>query len=70
MNIEDFKPGDAVTYVPAHVHGDTSHKDCENGIVKSKNEKFVFVRYIKNGILQETAAATRPEDLIEGQHKF
>lgn len=59
----DFSAGDSVLYVPRHAHGDRSHPHCERGIVSSTNEKFVFVRYYRNGVLQTTAQATDTEDL-------
>jgi hypothetical protein len=36
----------------------------EEGIVSSKNERFVFVKYWYKGELQETAKATNPQDLV------
>jgi hypothetical protein len=65
-SVKDFTPEEHVRYVPNHAHGDPKHKDVEPGIVSSMNDKFVFVKYIKRGILQETAAATDPGDLIKG----
>jgi hypothetical protein len=63
--INDFKPGDSVVYVPTHAQTIpmTWSKDAEPGIVKRCNEHTVFVNYIKNGILQETAQGTDPNDL-------
>ena len=55
----DFHPGDRVLYVPNHAQGDTTHPDCERGVVTSTNEVNVFVRY-GAGI---HAQATSPEDL-------
>lgn len=66
LTVNDFSPGIKVRYVPRHAHGDLTHKDVENGIVKSTNDKYVFVNYIRNGILQETAQATDPRDLLIG----
>ena len=57
----DFKPGQSVRYIPTHALGDASHKDCENGIVTSVNDKVVFVRYSFEGC---TSQATDPNDLI------
>ncbi len=62
--LENIQPGDRVIYIPAHAEGDINHPDCGIGIVKSKNDKFVFVNYTRNGILQQTAQATDPSDLI------
>jgi len=42
---KEFLVGDKVTYVPRHAKGDASHPDCEEGIVTSMNDKFVFVEY-------------------------
>lgn len=55
----DFQPGERVLYVPYHAQGDTSHPDCERGVVSSTNNLYVFVRY--GDELQ--AKATLPEDL-------
>lgn len=66
MTTDDFKIGQPVRYVPRHAHGDTSHQDCENGIVSSKNDVYVFVRYYyENGGLRENAQATIPDDLVK-----
>jgi len=43
--LADFEVGQHVRYVPTHAHGDTSHPDCENGVVSSISDKFVFVRF-------------------------
>ena len=67
--ISDFKPGDKVTYYPAHTRYNPMHKDTENGIVSSVTETAVFVKYIRNGILQSTAENTPIEYLIKGHHK-
>jgi len=55
--------GDRVIYMPPHAKKNPTHKDCEYGIIKSWNNMFIFVTYIRNGIPQMTAQATRPEDL-------
>jgi hypothetical protein len=44
--VSKFKPGDAVTYVPYHAHGNRAHPDCEHGIVTSLNAAgTIFVRF-------------------------
>jgi hypothetical protein len=58
-----IKPGDRVIYVPTHAKGDLNHPDSERGVVSSLNDTYVFVKYIRHGILQETSQATRYEDL-------
>ena len=47
MSVETsaFKEGENVRYVPYHAHGDIRHKDCENGIVTSVNDYYVFVDF-------------------------
>jgi hypothetical protein len=71
MELKDFNKGDRVRYIPHHARGDQNHKDCKNGVVSSKNEKFVFVKYdnlmcvMTTGDEPYTAAATSPEDLIK-----
>lgn len=66
LTLEDFDPGQNVRYIPYHAKGDPSHADCKNGIVKSKNDHFVFVKYITNGIMQEVAQATSTDQLMLG----
>jgi len=39
-----FKKGDLVRYIPSYAK-DSSHTDCENGVVSSINDTFVFVKY-------------------------
>lgn len=66
----DFKKGDKVRYIPYHAYGDKNHKDCEDGVVSSTNDRFVFVKYnnavciMTTGDEPYTAAATDPLDLI------
>lgn len=40
-----FPAGKHVRYVPYHAEGDTSHLDCENGIVSSVRGTTIFVRF-------------------------
>lgn len=56
----DFFKDDAVIYVPSHANGDRKHPDCERGVVTSRNDLFVFVRYAG----RNNSQATRPEDLV------
>lgn len=58
---KDFKVGQAVRYVPVHAHGDANHENCENGIVTSINDEYVFVLYNLEG---STSQATNPDNLI------
>ena len=54
---------DPVTYVPGHVNGDASHKDCSLGvIVNTKTNGTVGVLYCKGRTVQQT----KPEDLVWG----
>ena len=70
MTNTDFKKGDKVRYVPNHANGDTLHPDCENGVVSTTNEKFVFVKYdnamctMTTGDEPYTAQATKRENLV------
>ena len=67
-NREVIEIGDRVIYVPTHAEGNINHEDCEYGIIKSWNNKFIFVNYVRNGIPQMTAQATDPRDLyLEGK---
>lgn len=61
--INDFRVGDKVIYIPSHAKGDLTHKDCEKGIVTSLGEKFVFVRYEKQHP-ESNGKATDARDLI------
>jgi hypothetical protein len=45
MDKEDYKKGDMVLYVPPHAAHNVRHPDCEEGVVSSSNDKFVFVDY-------------------------
>lgn len=56
-----FQVGDRVRYVPKHANGDLSHKDCENGIISSFNDWYVFVLY--EGDIH--SKATYYEDIIK-----
>ena len=70
MRTTDFKHGDLVTYIPGHAFRDKEHPDCENGVVSSINNVFVFVKYDTSGRAMVTgdedymAEATSPGDLI------
>ena len=70
MKTSDFKKGMKVRYVPKHAHGDTKHKHCENGVVSSVNDRWVFIKYdnlmctMTTGEEPYTAAATDPNDLV------
>ena len=62
MNLEDFNVGDRVLYIPLHANGDRNHPDCEVGVVTSKNDYFVFVRY---NPLSINGVATDADDLVK-----
>ena len=64
MTINDLNIGDQVLYVPDHAMNDHNHPSCEYGLVSSKNERFAFVRYIRDRMLQSTAQATDPRNLF------
>jgi len=70
MQLSDFKKGQRVKYIPTHAFGNSKHPDCENGVVSSVNNKYVFVKYdnavmiMKTGDEDYTAQATSPENLI------
>jgi len=67
---EDYKHGDKVIYIPNHAEGDVRHPDCQQGIVSSVNERFVFVKYdclactMTTGDEPYTAQATKRENLV------
>ena len=70
MPTDNFIKGNRVRYIPYHAMGNSDHKDCEDGVVSSTNDKFVFVKYdnavmdMVTGDEPYTAQATYPEDLI------
>ena len=70
MKTSDFKKGDHVTYIPNHAFRNMNHKDCQDGVVSSTNELFVFVKYdnacmkMITGDEPYTAQATKVENLI------
>jgi hypothetical protein len=45
MNIRDAIPFMRVAYIPGHAHGDINHKDVERGVISSKNDSNIFVRF-------------------------
>ena len=70
MKLSDFRKGNRVRYVPNHASGDTTHKDCQDGVVKRVSDQWVFVIYdnaegtMFTGDEPFTAAATDPENLV------
>ena len=68
MKIEDVKVGQSVAYVPMHAKCDYSHPDIDLGVVTSKDDKSVFVRFNRNVIAAGTtnvrSQGCNPEDLI------
>lgn len=65
---KDFKRLDKVVYIPSHAHNNLSQANVEVGYVSSTNDKFVFVKFIKNLYRFDwsnvTAQACCPDDLI------
>lgn len=68
MKISLITPHMRVAYIPAHAHGDVTHKDVELGNVSSKNDKYVFVKFDKQvcalGWGRTTSQSCKPEDLV------
>ena len=66
----DFKKGQLVRYIPNHAGGDPKHPDCQNGVVSSSNDSYVFVKYdnlmciMITGDEPYTAQATERDNLI------
>jgi hypothetical protein len=58
-----IKSGDKVIYIPKDKYGNLDCQRSERGIISSFNDSYVFVKYIRDGILQETSQGTRYEDL-------
>lgn len=71
QTVADFKKGDVVRYIPMHAYGNADHADCENGIVSSTNDTWVFVKYSSRHYTvngpddPKTSAATSPTDLMK-----
>ena len=65
-----FEKGQRVMYIPTHAHGDRDHKDCQCGVVSSKNGAYIFVKYdnavgqMITGDENFTAQATLRTDLV------
>jgi len=70
MTVDQFQKGQRVLYIPPHADGDPTHEDCKRGVISSKNDKFVFVKYdnlmciMTTGDEPYTAQATSPEHLV------
>ena len=70
MKTVDFKKGERVRYIPTHA-ANAQSKDCQNGVVSSINDSWVFVKYdnlmsiMITGDEPYTAQATSPEDLVK-----
>lgn len=45
MTLEQAEVGMHVIYVPHHANGNANHPDCEHGVVTSKNDAYVFVKF-------------------------
>lgn len=71
--MEDYRHGDLVRYIPNHAFGNAHHPDCQNGVVSSVTERWVFVKYdclactMYTGDEPFTAQATKRENLIRRQ---
>ena len=67
--MKDFRHGDLVRYIPNHADGNVKHPDCQNGVVSSVNDNWVFVKYdclactMFTGYEPYTAQATKRENL-------
>lgn len=62
MTPSDFHPGDHVRYIPGHAHGDRHHPDCEDGVVSSTNDRYVFVKF---SLLALNGQACDSADLVK-----
>lgn len=69
MDLDMFKKGMRVRYIPNHAGGDITHTSCREGVVSSKNDTWVFVKYdnaecrMVTGDEPYTAQATDPDNL-------
>lgn len=60
-----FRRGERVRYVPSHARGNYHHQHCEDGVVSSTNDQWVFVKYgTPLPHASRTAAATDPRHLV------
>jgi hypothetical protein len=60
MTLDEAERGMFVIYIPGHAHGDRKHKDCEHGVITSKNDANIFVRFRGS-----TSQACTPSDLVQ-----
>ena len=60
MKLEQIDVGMHVVYVPKHAQGNLQHCDCEHGVVTSKNDTYVFVKFKP---WHAHGQACNPEDL-------
>lgn len=67
MTLEEAKEKMFVAYIPNHAAGDISHADVETGLISSKNDKFIFVKFepqlSRFGWKGTTSQACSPENL-------
>ena len=64
MHLAELSPcnvGRKVTYLPDHTNSNAAHEDCEQGVISSWNDRFVFVLYGRG-----PAQATIAEKLVFG----
>lgn len=65
-----FNKGQRVRYVPSHVNGDTTHEDCEDGVVSTPGKTDSFIKYdnkicvMMTGNESYTSKLTANEDLV------
>lgn len=68
MELDDCKPNLRVRYIPRHAFGGEDHKDIEDGVISSRNDKYVFVKFDKQivrlGSEGVTPQACNPKDLV------
>ncbi len=70
MNYKKFEKGDRVRYVPSILDGDYNDIACNDGVVSSVTDSFVFVKYDFSGYVMVTgeepytAQATLRETLV------
>ena len=64
-SVKSFKEGDKVRYIPPQANKNMLHSSCEDGIVSSVNDTFVFVKFFIKGVLDITPKACSPSDLVK-----
>lgn len=47
MDLENCEKGMIVAYVPPYVDEVMTHKDVEIGVISSRNDRYVFIKFVR-----------------------